>query len=129
MTDEPKTIVSFDFVVMPAKEKQAYPIPSDEWNRLKAQIGSIKEEVNVFYLFSSVLLGIASSAFFTAIALDIPQKGNDVSMPIVIAWFSFVTSSLCGLMTFFFGHSQRDKQELRGSGIVKQMEFIEKRYN
>lgn len=130
MTDRVNVTVSHDLAVMSAKEKQAYPISIDEWDRLKIQIKNIKEDVNIFYLFSSVSLGIAGSALLTATTLNIPAMGNNVStpMPIIIAWFIFVTSSLCGSITFLFGHNQRAKQEIRGSEIVKYMEFIEERY-
>lgn len=130
MANKSTFTVSNDLTILPPKEKQAYPIPTDEWNRLKIQIKNIKEDVNIFYLFSSVSLGIAGSALLTAMTLNIPGMGNDVStpMPIIVAWFIFVTSSLCGSITFLFGHNQRAKQEIRGSEIVKHMEFIEERY-
>lgn len=128
MIDKSNVKVSHDFVVLLAKEKQSYSISIDEWGRLKTQIKNIKEDINIFYILSSVSLGIAGSALLTAMTLNCPTMGNDISAPIIIVWFIFITSSLCGSITFLFGHNQRSKQEVSGSAIVKQMELIEKTY-
>lgn len=128
MIDKSHFTFSHNIAIMLAKEKQAYPIPIDEWDRLKIQIKDIKEYVDVFFTISSVLLSIAISAFLSVMALGVAEMGDDVSLPIniIVTWFIFAVSLSCGFATLFFSRSQRNKQKSRESEIVEYMEFIER---
>jgi hypothetical protein len=75
------------------------------------------------------MLGVAGSALIAALTLELP-KGSEgqAAMPIIISWFIFVSSLVCGGLSLFFGHNQRQVQKTSASEVIQQMDLIEQRY-
>lgn len=126
---EPTFKMSQDYELIPPKKKRAYPILVEEWEHLKKKIGNIRDDANLYHTVGSILLGIAGSAFVTALTLDLPKVNEDqIALPIIIAWFIFLSSLICGGLSLFFGHNQRQVQKASATEVIQQMSLIEKRY-
>jgi len=130
MADEPTFKMSQDYELIPPKKRRAYPILVEEWNYLKEKIRKIRDNANFYQTIGSVLLGVAGSALVTALTLDLPKPegSNATPLPILIAWFAFVTALICGGLALYFGKAQRDVQTSSAKEVIEHMELIEKRY-
>jgi hypothetical protein len=130
MSGEPSFKMSQDYEIIPPKKKRAYPILVEEWIYLKKKISSIRDDANLYHTMGSVLLGVAGSALTTALTLDLPKsQGGQTAMPIIISWFIFVSSLVCGGLSLFFGRNQRQVQKAAASEVIQQMDLIEQRYD
>jgi hypothetical protein len=49
-------------------------------------------------------------------------------MPLIIAWFIFVTAVICGGLSLMFGGKQREFQSSSTQDVIQQMDLIEKRF-
>jgi hypothetical protein len=77
----------------------------------------------------STLLGVAGSALVAALTLDIPNsEQGTMAMPLIIAWFIFVTAVICGGLSLMFGGKQREFQSSSTQDVIQQMDLIEKRF-
>lgn len=121
--------MSQDYELVTPKKKRAYPILVEEWEHLKTKISSIKDNANFYHTAGSILLGVAGSALIAAITLDMPEVvEGQTPMPIIIAWFSFITFGICGSLALLFGSKQREIQQTSTNEVIQQMTLIEKRY-
>lgn len=129
MSGESSFKISQDYELIPPKKKRAYPILVEEWQYLKKRISAIRDDANLYHTIGSILLGVAGSALIAALTLDLPKgQGGQTAMPIIISWFIFVSSLVCGCLSLFFGHNQRQVQKTSASEVIEQMGLIEQRY-
>lgn len=129
MQSDPSFKMSQDFEIVPPQKKRAYPILIEEWEHLKEKIKNICDNANVYHTIGSALFGVAGSALVAALTLEFPKNQNgSTPMPIIISWFIFVASLVCGALSLFFGREQRKVQSSTATEVVAQMELIEKRY-
>jgi hypothetical protein len=129
MSGEPSFKMSQDYELIPPKKKRAYPILVEEWNYLKNKISAIRDDANLYHTIGSILLGVAGSAITTALTLDLPKSPEgQTAMPIIISWFISASSLVCGGLSLFFGHNQRQVQKASASEVIQQMGLIEQRY-
>ena len=127
MSDDPKFTMSQDYELMLPKKKRAYPILIEEWEYIKDNINSIKDDANLYHTVGSVLLGIAGSALVAALTINIPTLESGQT-PIVIAWSIFSSAFISGCLSLHFGKSQRKVQSLNKNDVIGHMKIIEKRY-
>jgi hypothetical protein len=130
MVDEPTFKMSQDYEIVPPRKQRAYPILVEEWLHLKEKVRQIRDDANFYHTLGSVLLGVAGSALLTALTLDIPKVEGVTAtpMPILIAWFAFFSTAVCGGLAMYFGKSQREVQHSNAIEVISHMELIEKRY-
>ena len=120
--------MSQDYELLSPQKKRAYPILIEEWEHLKVKISSIQDNANMYHTIGSTLIGVAGSALVTALTLNPLGESNTASLPTIISWCIFVSSSICGGLSLFFGRSQRKVQNSTTNDVVEQMKIIEKRY-
>ena len=129
MENESSFKMSQDYELMAPKKKKAYPILIEEWQHLKEKIQRIKDDANLYHTIGSILLGVAGSSLLAALTLDFPSSESaSIPMPIIISWFMFFTSFICGCLSIFFGRKQRKVQSTSCEEVIEHMELIEKRY-
>lgn len=129
MSHDPSFKMSQDYELISPKKKRAYPILVEEWVHLKAKIGEIRDNANFYHTAGSILLGVAGSAFVAALTLNLPNdSAGRMAMPLLIAWFIFGTTAICGGLCMYFGYHQRETQKASATEIITQMELIEQRY-
>jgi hypothetical protein len=129
MSSDPSFKMSQDYELIAPQKKRAYPILVEEWNHLKSKISSITDDANFYHTIGSVLLGIAGSALVAALTLNLPQNTQGgMAMPLILAWFIFISAFICGGLSLLFGGKQRDIQNSSTQDVIQQMNLIEKRY-
>jgi len=129
MANEPSFKMSQDYELVPPQKKRAYPIPIEEWEHLKKKIHNISDNANIYHTIGSALIGVAGSALVAALTLDIPLGDNSSTpMPILISWFIFVSTLICGGLSIIFGRTQRKVQNSNTNDVIEQMKLIERRY-
>jgi hypothetical protein len=109
---------------------QAYTIPVNEWDHLKARIGRIEERAIHWHTVGCHLWGAAAAALlngFTA-PFPAPPVGSKWSIAEVLNWCFFATTFLLGGLSLWFGRSHAKLQKELAQDIVKQMESIEGRF-
>ncbi|MDR3544066.1 MAG: hypothetical protein P4L69_24385 [Desulfosporosinus sp.] len=101
----------------------------DEWDYLKTKVGQIKDNANFYHTIGSILLGAAGSAVITALTTDY-KKTADGSAPTfqVIAWALVMVFLICGILSLFFGRTQRKVENVMVRDVVQQMELMEQKY-
>lgn len=129
MSVEPSFKISQDYELIPPQKKRAYPILVEEWEYLKKKILAIRDDANMYHTIGSILLGVAGSALVAALTLEFPKgQEGQIPMSIVISWFIFASSLICGCLSLFFGSKQRQIQKASASEVIQQMSLIEQRY-
>ena len=129
MNSDPSFKMSQDYELLPPQKKLAYPILIEEWEHLKQKIRGIGEKANLYHTIGAMLIGISGSALVAALTLNLPE-GPQGAMPtaILVSWFIFACTGICGGLSFYFGKSQRDFQASSACDVVSHMELIERRY-
>ncbi len=129
MSEDSAFKLSQDYELVLPQKKRAYPILVEEWEHLKTRISNISDEANIYYTIGSVLLGIAGSAFITALTFNEPVgKNGHMPFAILVAWSVCVGCTFCGCLTFYFGTRQKAIQHATASDVIQQMSLIERRY-
>lgn len=124
MSEDQNFRMSQNYDIVPPQEKQAYPIPVDDWGYLREKVKGISDNANLYHTVGSVLFGVSGSAIVTALTLDTKISAN---LPI-IAWAVCAVSFICGGLAFFFGREQRKVQRTCVNDVITHMDLIEKRY-
>jgi hypothetical protein len=136
--------ISRKFTILQPVEQAAFFLPVEEWNDLKDKVGKIEDDGNLWHTIGGVLVGIAGSAFFGALAFHwMPPKdcmtGQMVSggcsvqetanyTPAYLCWGLFAATGLSGGLSFFFGSRQVSAQRTNKQGVLSDMDRILKRY-
>ncbi|EPJ7186863.1 hypothetical protein N1Z88_003638 [Citrobacter amalonaticus] len=129
MSTDPSFKMSQDYELIPPKKKRAYPILVEEWVHLKTRIKGIRDNANFYHTAGSIIMGVAGSALVAALTLNLPNEADGrMAFPLIIAWFIFVSSIICGALCLFFAYHQREAQKTSAGDIITQMELIEQRY-
>ncbi|EBL6483199.1 hypothetical protein AT359_24495 [Salmonella enterica subsp. enterica serovar Schwarzengrund] len=120
--------MSQDYEIAQPKKKMAYPILVEEWDFLIGKIESISDDDNIYHTIGSIFLGVAGSAFIAALTLDLPSDDGYMPRQILISWYVFWASLICGVLSMFFGRKNKKINRTSAKDIVQQMRLIEKRY-
>ena len=113
-----------DFRVLTPKSGQAYPIPCDEWDRLKDCIVKADDQPWFFRTFGFLLLGSALTTLIT-ILLGPFAVGSRSRL---IAWAVVAVTGISGLLCLLFSEIQRRDRKGQIRDVIVQMATIEKRY-
>ncbi|TLD52174.1 hypothetical protein EYY28_14120, partial [Escherichia coli] len=95
--------MSQDYEIAQPKKKMAYPILVEEWDFLIGKIESISDDENIYHTIGSIFLGVAGSALIAALTLDLPSDDGYMPRQILISWYVFWASLICGVLSMFFG--------------------------
>ena len=120
--------MSQDYEIAQPKKKMAYPILVEEWDFLIGKIESISDDENIYHTIGSIFLGVAGSALIAALTLDLPSDDGYMQRHILISWYVFWASLICGVLSMFFGRKNKKINRTSAKDIVQQMRLIEKRY-
>lgn len=120
--------MSQDYEIAQPKKKMAYPILVEEWDFLIGKIESISDDENIYHTIGSIFLGVAGSALIAALTLDLPSDDGYMPRQILIPWYVFWASLICGVLSMFFGRKNKKINRTSAKDIVQQMRLIEKRY-
>ena len=75
------------------------------------------------------MLGAAGSAVIAALATDYKKTVNGgAPTSQVIAWALVAIFLICGILSLFFGRSQRNVENVMVQDVVQQMELMEQKY-
>lgn len=119
--------VSQGYTVLRPRSGEAYPVPCDEWDRLKERLRLLATPPWFFQNVGSILIG---AGLGTAMQIGMgafagPQNTTDKVIASAIA----ISSLLCGALAWMFAHQQRNLKTIFASEIIAQMELIEARYD
>ena len=144
MTEPSVFTTSRKYTILQPVEQAAFFLPVEEWNDLKEKVSQIEDDANLWHTIGGVLVGIAGSAFFGAIAFNwTPPKDcltqrmangacsvQEVAnyTPAYLCWGLFAATGLSGALSFFFGSRQVSAQQADKRGVLSDMERILKRY-
>lgn len=120
--------MSQDYEIAQPKKKMAYPILVEEWDFLIGKIESISDDENIYHTIGSIFLGVAGSALIAALTLDLASDDGYMPRQILISWYVFWASLICGVLSMFFGRKNKKINRTSAKDIVQQMRLIEKRY-
>ncbi len=98
------------------------------WDFLIGKIESISDDENIYHTIGSIFLGVAGSALIAALTLDLPSDDGYMPRQILISWYVFWASLICGVLSMFFGRKNKKINRTSAKDIVQQMRLIEKRY-
>jgi hypothetical protein len=112
--------------VLIPKSGNAYPIPCDDWEFLKAKLRQVSELPWGYQNVASVLAGVALTTLVTIILGLLPPLAK--SNTVVIAWAVVAVTTICGLACLHFANEQRKMRSVHVSSVILQMEIIEHRY-
>jgi hypothetical protein len=118
--------MSQGFDVLQPKSGRAYPVPCDEWDFLKSQLGRASGAPWIYQTIGSLLAGAAITTLVTIIIGALPSPAQ--SSAIIIAWAVVAVGAICAVLCFFFASQQGKMQSVQILDVVKQMEIIERRY-
>lgn len=111
--------------VLTPKNDKALPIPCNEWDVLRAQIGDLTTEPWLFQTMGSLLLGAALAtiiSILTGTISDIDQ------INIVVAWAVFSVCIFTGIFCIYFAHGEKLTHRAKAASIETQMRLIEQRF-
>ncbi len=129
MAENSSIQMSQGYDMLPPKTGQAYPILCEEWDYLKTNVGTITERPNVHHSIGCVLLGACLSTLSAIFTGTFPSPDPEIlSSKLIIAWAIAVVIFIVGVMFLYLGREQRKVLEKKASDILRQMEFIQKRY-
>lgn len=112
--------------VLRPRSGKAYPIPCEEWELLKQNIGRATTDPWLFRTLGSLLLGAGLSAFIPIVSdsFVIPSQ----SYALGVTWVVAVSASICGLVCLMLAQKERQVHRDRASDVVAQMQLIQRRY-
>ena len=119
--------VSQGYEVLRPKSVQAYPVPSNEWDWLRAQIEQLTTEPWLFQNLGSLLLG---AALATVISIWTGAVTPTAMTPnaLVVAWAVAAVCGICGAAALYFAYKERGVHRAKAAAIVTQMRLVEERF-
>ncbi|MGS0118368.1 hypothetical protein ACUOJD_28835, partial [Escherichia coli] len=99
--------MSHHYEIAQPKKKMPYPILVQDWDFLIRKIQSISYVENIYHTIGSIFLGVAGSALIAALSLDLPSDDGYMPRQILISWYVFWASLICGLLAMFFGRKNK----------------------
>lgn len=117
--------MSQGFEVLRPKNDKAFPIPCNEWDVLKNQIGELTTEPWLIQTVGSLLLGAALATVISILtgAISEADKTN-----IIVAWAVFAVCGITGLLCVHFAHEEKKSHRAKAASIATQMTLIEQRF-
>jgi hypothetical protein len=144
MTEPSVFTTSRKYTILQPVEQAAFFLPVEEWNDLREKVDQIEDDANLWHTIGGILVGIAGSAFFGALAFHwMPPKDciagrtatgacsvQEVAnyTPAYLCWGLFAATSLSGGLSFFFGSRQVVAQRRDKASVLSDMDRILKRY-
>lgn len=119
--------VSQGFEVLRPKADQAYPVPCNEWDVLRAQIEQLTNDPWLFQNAGSLLVG-AAVATVISIWTGAVVPSQSTPNAIVIAWAISAACGLTGAAALYFAHKERSVHRSKAALVVTQMKLIEQRF-
>jgi hypothetical protein len=124
MSGDGQIRMSQGYDVLAPKSGEAFPIPCEEWDLLKANLGQVAQSPWGFHTLGSLLVGAALSPLVTLLAGGIPNQGLNR----VIAWALVSVCAITGFLCICFAAREKKLNGQQVTNIVAQMELIERRY-
>jgi len=118
--------MSQGYEILPPKSGQAYPIPCEEWDMLKAKVQRIESSPSFFDTAGGILAGAALSTFITIIVGTFNDPGQEIER--AYAWAVVVACCICAALCYYFSYREAKTRRVQTSEIISQMELIEHRY-
>ena len=144
MTEPSVFTTSRKYTILQPVEQAAFFLPVEEWNDLREKVDQIEDDANLWHTIGGILVGIAGSAFFGALAFHwMPPKeciaGRSATgacsvqevvnyTPAYLCWGLFAATGLSGGLSFFFGSRQVVAQRRDKASVLSDMDRILKRY-
>ena len=125
----PDSVFKFskEFELLQSAVEKTYPVPVSDWNRWIARLRRSEDRSSYFHSIAWGLFGVATTAFFSAIAL--PETIDNLPTYIrVICWGVFAATSISGTLSLaFFKQHKKDRKDYRVA-VIEDMEALAKKY-
>lgn len=128
MVDENKPLLfNHEYQLLKPSPERVYMIPVTEWDRIIKRIARFRDSSQFFQSLGWALLGVAATAFFTAIVLP---EGVVKEAPriFVICWGVFAVGFICGFVSLIYARFHRRDRDTLQSDIIEDMRDIASRY-
>jgi hypothetical protein len=127
--DPSPSSVSFghNYEVRVPKTASVYPIPCDEWQKIRNRVARLTDFTWLFQSLGFALFGTAASTWVTAKVggLDLVRFPNGMAW----AWGIVAVSGVAGALCVFVAYREQRQKSERAADIVEDMEMLEKRYD
>jgi hypothetical protein len=120
-------MVSQGMEVLQPREGKALPVPCNEWDNLRKQIGHLTTEPWLLQNSGSLLVGAAVATTISILTGAVMPSATTPNA-IVIGWAVTAVCGLTGSVTLYFAHKERGVHQIKAAMIVTQMELIEQRF-
>ncbi|WP_288105570.1 hypothetical protein [Limnobacter sp.] len=120
--------LSQGFEVLRPRSDKALPIPCNEWDVLKSQIGELTTEPWLFHTLGSMLLGASLATFISVITGAVVDSSSAKNL-VVIAWATTVVCGVTGVACMYFAHKERAVHKAKAGNVATQMRLIEERFD
>jgi hypothetical protein len=126
MTETVGFRISQGFEVLTPKSGNAYPIPCDEWEFLKAKLRQVSTQPLLYQTAGSLFTGAGVSTFVTLLIGTLPPLAQSPAR--IVAGAIVAVELICGAACFFFAYQHRKLRLVQVADVITQMEIIERRY-
>jgi hypothetical protein len=127
MTEKGGFRVSQDYAILEPKSGPAFPIPCEEWERLKSRLKKVSSPPWLYEACASVLAGISLTMLVNILTDMLPDPKIHPNAS-VVAWAVFVGSGVLAMAFFGFSVVGRRMRNVYVSDVIGDMELIEKRF-
>ncbi len=126
MTNEqPSYTISQDMDIVQPQKASAIPVTTFEWCMIKESIEGIEDSNSFFHTIGSALIGAGISTLIAALLLP---NGEFLENQVVIMWAAAIVCGICGGLSLYFAHKQKDIVANTAKQVVGKMEAIEERF-
>lgn len=128
MTDIIAFHVSQDYTILEPKSGAAFPIPCDEWERLKARLKKISTPPWIYEACASILAGISLTTLVNILTDMLPSPLEHPKAS-VIAWAICVSAGALALVSGVFAFERRRMKSVYIDDVIADMENLERRFD
>lgn len=114
---------SQDYELIPPQKQRSYPISTYEWTIIKKKIAEVSDSANLWQTIGSILIGVSLSALTTAIINDFKSEKS-----LWTCWAIFFVTGISGILSIYFGRTQRKTQNKTKADVLDFMAIIEERF-
>ena len=109
-------------IVQPRRQDGIFMLKSD-FERIKTMVKRIKKSNSVFNSVGFTFLGVACTAFITALTLPVVEESSRV-----ICWAVFAVSIIVATLALYFSHARSKELKNSKDSVLEELEYLEERY-